>query len=295
VDFAANVLLSLYMTHELVALPDGRFSVKPVASNEAMHSSIGAWEEAELLYVGQAGLAAKLREAGPELVVFDVGMGIAANALAAIECFLKSSPERDLCIVSFEKHIEALELALGRTECFPWLERNRSAVADLLGNRHWSARVGAAQVRWELIEGDFLATDLAKHPKPELVFFDFYSPKESPELWQAACFDKIREVSSDRTQLFTYCSSTSARSAMLLAGFYVGVGRGTETKAETTVAATRIEGLAHPLATDWLDKLDRSSKPLPPDWAAGSLEAGLELIRANPQFRAGLGMPEARA
>jgi tRNA U34 5-methylaminomethyl-2-thiouridine-forming methyltransferase MnmC len=274
------------MQHELVSLPNGRYSVKPTTSSEAMHSSIGAWEEAELLYVGQARLAQRLCEAGPELVLFDVGMGIAANALAAIECFMKSHPERDLRIVSFEKHVDALELALSRSECFPWIERHRSAVADLLGNRHWSLSRGGAQVRWDLVEGDFLAADLALLPSPELVFFDFYSPKETPELWQALCFDKIRDKSGPQTQLFTYCSSTSARAAMLLAGFYVGTGLGTDAKSETTVAATRLEDLELPLQSPWLDKLERSAKPLPPDWAAELKDAGLARIRANPQFAA---------
>lgn len=272
------------MKHELVSLPNGRYSVKPVASPEAMHSSIGAWEEAELLYVGQARLGQRVRESGAELVLFDVGMGIAANALAAIECFLNSHPSRDLRIVSFEKHVDALELALSRPDCFPWIERNRSAVADLLGNHYWSRTLGDAQVRWELHEGDFLKKDLNTLPSPDLVFFDFYSPKESPELWQAACFDKLRETASSQAQLFTYCSSTSARAAMLLAGFYVGTGTGTGAKSETTIATARLEDLEMPLKPHWLEKLERSAKPLPPDWATKLKDAGLARIRANPQF-----------
>jgi queuine tRNA-ribosyltransferase len=212
-------------------------------------------------------------------------MGIAANALAAIECFLASRPERDLLIVSFEKHLDALELALSRPECFPWIARNRAAVADLLGHRRWSASVGGAQVRWELIEGDFRDAELSALPSPELVFFDFYSPKETPELWQADCFEKLRAHAAPRTRLFTYCSSTSARSAMLLAGFFVGEGAGTDAKTETTVAATCLEDIERPLDPRWLDKLVRSSKPLPPDWSSDLREAGLARIRSNPQFQ----------
>lgn len=272
------------MNHELVSLPNGRYSVKPVSSPEAMHSSIGAWEEAELLYVGQARLGQRLSDAGAELVLFDVGMGIAANALAAIECFFASRPERDLRIVSFEKHLDALELALTRPDCFPWVARNRSAVADLLGNRHWSGMHSGFQVRWELHEGDFMKTDLAALPSPELVFFDFYSPKENPELWQAACFDKIRATAASKVQLFTYCSSTAARSAMLLAGFYVGTGMSTDAKSETTVAAARLHDLERPLERHWLEKLDRSAKPLPSDWAVERRESGLARVRSSLQF-----------
>lgn len=276
------------MSHELVAFPNGSYSVKPVSSprghEEAMHSHIGPWQEAQLIYVGQARLAERLGEPGPAFVLFDVGMGIAANALAALECFLESHPERDLQIISFEKHLDGLRLALEHAERFPWVARYRTTLARLLDHRHWSMRVGQFEVRWELREGDFLEERLERLPSPDLVFFDFYSPKANPELWSARCFAKLRAAASAQTQLFTYCASTAARSAMLLAGFYAGTGRPTGAKSETTAAAARLEDLARPLGPEWLEKLKRSDKPLPPDWDPGLSEEAFDRIRSNPQF-----------
>jgi queuine tRNA-ribosyltransferase len=69
---------------------------------------------------------------------------------------------------------------------------------------------------------------------------------------------------------------------MLLAGFAVGVGPRTGTPGQTTIAAVRLGDLAQPLDKRWLERLLRSSAPLPAD----APEDALERIAALEQFRA---------
>src|ERR1700758_1292900 len=109
------------MSHEIVAFSNGSFSVKPLFSEEAMHSHIGPWQEAQQIYIQQSGLADRLQQSGPPLVIFDLGMGIAANTLAAIDCFFAARARRDLRVISFERHLDGLRLALARSEHFPWI------------------------------------------------------------------------------------------------------------------------------------------------------------------------------
>ena len=52
-----------------------------------MHSVTPPQEEAERLYVAQSGLRDRLRAQGDELVLWDVGLGAATNAMAAIQCW----------------------------------------------------------------------------------------------------------------------------------------------------------------------------------------------------------------
>ncbi len=67
---------------------EGFGSILHVASGEIMHSRTPPMEEARNLYVDQAGLRERLRQAGaPPLVVWDAGLGAAANAMAAILCY----------------------------------------------------------------------------------------------------------------------------------------------------------------------------------------------------------------
>jgi queuine tRNA-ribosyltransferase len=68
------------------------FSMRQKSSGEIMHSVSEPSEEAERLYVRQLGLAERLRscalpESEAPLVVWDVGLGAATNAMAAIRCF----------------------------------------------------------------------------------------------------------------------------------------------------------------------------------------------------------------
>ena len=111
------------MSHELVRFPNGTASLKPLAGREAMHSSIGPWLEANQVYVEQAGLSDRLKQPGRPLVLFDVGMGIAANAIAAIVCAEKTkTPVRRFQIISFENDLDGIIQALRNTDQFPYLK-----------------------------------------------------------------------------------------------------------------------------------------------------------------------------
>jgi queuine tRNA-ribosyltransferase len=270
------------MPHELVIFPNGTASVRPQGHKEdgepnicrePMHSSIGAWEEANAIYIEQSGLKERLdsltaKDPKP-LVVYDVGMGIAANALAAIRCATRDS--RPLHIVSFENAPDGLELALRNAERFPFFGGYESALGQLLETGNWESD-SSARIRWELRTGDYLAQPLGR-PEPEVIYYDFYSPRqENAALWGHQAFRRLWDSCAGRralgkpVTLTTYSSATRVRSAMLLAGFAVGRGAATSLKSETTVASTSARDLASPLGEEWLGQLERSAKPLPEDW-----------------------------
>jgi queuine tRNA-ribosyltransferase len=272
------------MTHEIVTFPNGSHSIRPCSTAEAMHSNIGPWEEAQTLYIRQSGLKDRLRQEGRPLVIYDLGMGIAANALAAIECYFESNPLRDLLVLSFENDLGGLELALSRPECFDWIARNRDAVMTLLTSGLWETCRGDRRACWRLLEGDFQSQDLSVFPEADLVFFDFYSPKSNAALWGTRCFERLKARLAPGAGLLTYGASTAARSAMLLAGLYVGLGEPTGAKSQTTTAATALGDLRCPLPKSWLQKLARSSKPLPDDIDPSEHAKALERLRGHPQF-----------
>jgi len=74
--------------------PKGFASIKQISSGEIMHSVNPPAEEANRLYVEQSGLAQRLLKnsqanSAEDLVVWDVGLGAASNAMAAVRCFEK--------------------------------------------------------------------------------------------------------------------------------------------------------------------------------------------------------------
>ncbi len=249
--------------------------IRDTTSGEVMHSINNPAEEARSLYVEQSRLVERLQTAADEpLVVWDVGLGAATNAMAAIlavEGATRSS--RTLTLVSFENDLDSLQLALDHVKWFTHLRH--AAPRKLLSSGRWTNRTST--IDWLLQSGDF-ATRKFDAPPPDLIFFDPFSFKTDTSLWTLAAFRELAQVCSQKpVELFTYSYSTSVRAGMLAAGFYVAKGRGTGPKAETTIGLSPLAATAphahELLGADWLAKWRRSDAQAPhgslagdPDW-----------------------------
>jgi queuine tRNA-ribosyltransferase len=301
--------LKLKLGRYEVVIRDCVGHIREMASGEVMHSVNDPAEEARSLYVEQSRLVERLTEpdAAP-LVVWDVGLGAATNAMAAIQAVeaMRRSADllhtdrphaaRRLTLVSFETDLDSLKLALRHPAWFKHLRH--AAPRGLLADNRWSS--AAAGVDWLLLRGDFNSTKFTA-PLPDVIFFDPFSFKTDSALWTLAAFRELAHLlSAKAVELFTYSYSTSVRAALLAAGFYVARGRGTGPKAETTIgltprAAVDADGreLSHGrelLGEEWLAKWRRSDAqaPLGTDSSDASWRAAL---RGHPQFRAGFVYP----
>lgn len=260
------------MQFELKTFENGTVSVWDHHFGETMHSLIGPDQEAQIVYLQQSQIKERLSKSQPEpLVVYDIGLGIGTNALACLDLFIQMQPKRDLQLFSFESNPLGLKFALQHPTQFPYLQKYTSWLSDLLNENQIHFKTPSGQeFFWQLFVGDF--RDLVtKTTAPEVVFYDLYSPKSCPELWNLQTFELVfkstearRSIGQD-TFLCTYCASTAVRTAMLLAGFHVGHGISTEGKRETTVASTLKTDLIRPLGKAWLDRWNRSSNALPCD------------------------------
>jgi queuine tRNA-ribosyltransferase len=265
---------------QVVATSSGQPSVRDAEAGEVMHPVIGAAEESERLYVAQSRLRERLAAGGvAPLVLFDVGLGAASNALAAIAA-ARALPgaRRPLAVVSFERELGALRLASSDEGAarLGWSAPDLAAARALLRD----GRHAEPGISWRLVEGDALAGLAAVDERADLVFWDPWSPKVNPGLWTRAAFTLLRARCAPRATFFTYSTATAVRSALLLAGFAVGRGDGSGPKAETTAAATDLADLARPLDGRWLSRLERSSAPFPEDAPADALAR----VEASPQF-----------
>jgi tRNA U34 5-methylaminomethyl-2-thiouridine-forming methyltransferase MnmC len=275
---------------EVVTLANGVLAIRERASGEVMHPGSGPRVEAESIYVAPSRLASRLQEGGAPLVLLDVGLGAATNAITAWQVSeAQSMSARRLEIVSFEHDLDALKLALrpenadamGLTKA--GANAHAAATAILAEGRYETPRTG-----WRLCLGDFPSSLSAlTEASADIVFWDLFSPRTAPALWTIAMFRALRRVCRDGATVHTYSASTSTRSGFLLGGFAVGVGDPTGEHDETTIAATRVADLTVPLGARWLGRLSRSSMPLPSD-VPGDPQAqadALERVRACPQFQ----------
>ena len=256
--------------------------MRSLVDGEVMHPGVGPLVEAQQLYVGQSRLCERLlagegAEVG-RLVLFDVGLGAGSNALAAWSAS-EGLPEgaARLELVSFERDLGALELALEAGEAFGWHGEAADAARSLLAHDvHETARTS-----WRLVRGDLLETLAGQTARADIIYWDPFSPRANPALWTVAAFLEARSVGGPRCALYTYSASTATRLALLLAGWAVGIGDAIGDKAQTTAAAVVGSDLARPLDRGWLSRLSRPDVPLPPDAPPDAIARA----RLAPQFR----------
>ncbi len=277
--------------YERVTAPQGFSSIRQISSGEVMHSVSAPADEANRLYVAQSKLVSRLRPRTPDdrepVVVWDVGLGAASNAMAAIHAVEAAVTEagaeglRPLHLVSFERDLDPLTLALRQAPWFPHLQHG--APHALLRASRWRHAAGA--VEWELWRGDFLA-HLDAAPVPDVIFYDPFSAKTDAGLWHRDVFSRIHRHCAGRTAaLYTYSAATAVRVALLAAEFYVAAGVATGPKESTTIAFTRAPlGEAPLLGADWLVRWRRSGSKYPLDMDAKEHAAFAARIEGHPQF-----------
>jgi tRNA U34 5-methylaminomethyl-2-thiouridine-forming methyltransferase MnmC len=265
---------------------------------ETFHCGLGPVVEAKLLYVEQLGIDARWSSTGEQtpLVVWDVGLGAAANAAAVLASWQKA-PSGHLHLVSFDRTLGPLQCAVAahrkNPDHFPYLAGWNWE--ELLKQSSFQDRQPGKSITWEWKLGDFVeelreaVAGQRTWPRPRAILYDSYSPARNWEMWKLEHWRRLREFCADEdATAVSFSRATGVRVTMMLAGFYVGRGCATGDKEETTLAATWIESLRDPLDRRWLERVERSDRSQP--FVSNSYEGGpisrewLEELRRHPQF-----------
>ena len=239
---------------EVVTVSSGAKSLRCLERKETFHPKIGPAEEARILHVEQQ----RVRERALQIsnfTLWDVGLGAAANALAALEA-LRGIPSE---IHSFDSCLSSLQFVLENRDSFPYIQKEQKNLEALIQKGF----VEIDKVRWFYHHGDFRETMRTVNANPHSVFYDPYSPKTNADMWSLAHFKELRKYLGPDCLLTNYSRSTAVRVTLLLAGFYVGAGRDIGEKAETTIFSTRLDLLERPLQRDWITRVRASGNSAP--------------------------------
>src|SRR5215831_13630578 len=253
--------------YRVVKLACGAHSVHSLAHAETFHPVIGPVAEAEALYIRQLRLLERLSRHSGDFVVWDVGLGAAANSITLLRA--TSSLSCSLHLVSFDNTLDPLRFALQHTDHLSYLVGYEERLRRLLEDRALNLKDKEQSVRWELHLSDF--QHLLKEPvartlaKPHAIMFDAFSPAKNPEMWTLPLFANLFGLLDPGRPcaLPTYSRSTMLRVTLMLAGFFVGVGHATGEKEETTIAANCLELIDEPLGQRWLERARRSNSAEP--------------------------------
>jgi tRNA U34 5-methylaminomethyl-2-thiouridine-forming methyltransferase MnmC len=284
--------------YQLVRLNNGICSVRSLVDAETFHPVVGPVAEAEALYVNQLRLRERVQNTSGEFVIWDVGLGAAANALTVLRA------TRDIAgkirLVSFDYTLEPLKFALEHAADLGYFDGYETQLAKFLQAHRVVFQDGPQSVDWEFHCGDFpawlsnskLKTQNSKlFPAPHAILFDAYSPARNPAMWTLPLFRDLFQWLDPRRPcaLPTYSRSTILRATLLLAGFYVGVGHATGEKEETTIAANTRDLITEPLDARWLERVRRSHSAEPltePVYRTAPLSGeNWKRLQAHPQFQ----------
>lgn len=279
--------------YRLVQLRNGVCSIHSVEHGETMHPGLGPAAEARELYVRQLRLLERQRESIHGFVIWDVGLGAAANALTILResCGIPNQ----LHLISFEHTLEPLRFARESCSALGYFGGYEGVVDELLARQVVAFENGLQTVRWELHVGDFpelmRSSAAASLAKPDAIAFDPWSPSKNPSMWTAPLLANLFGLLDPARPCLmpTYSRSTMLRVSLLLAGFFVGAGSATGTKEETTLAANTRDLIPSLLGRDWLDRVRRSGNAEPlwePFYRRAPIQfETLERLSRHPQFR----------
>lgn len=278
--------------YRIVRLASGAYSVHSLAHAETFHPVIGPVAEAEALYVRQQELSQRLRNHGGRFVIWDVGLGAAANALTVIRAAREVAGSLEL--LSFDHTLSPLEFALNHPQHLQYLAGYETQLNRLLRQHELCFQESACTIDWRVHVSDFpslLTTPAAEQlAKPHLIMFDAFSPAKNPAMWTLNVFSRLFKLLDPERAccLPTYSRSTLLRVTLLLAGFFVGVGHATGEKEETTIAANTLELIGEPLDRRWLQRVQRSTSAQPlikPLYRQAPLSPEYwHQLQAHPQF-----------
>ena len=278
--------------YQLVRLNNGICSVRSLVDAETFHPVVGPVAEAEALYVNQLKLRERLQNHVGEFVIWDVGLGAAANALTV----LRATREIvcNIRLVSFDHTLEPLKFALQLAADLGYFGGYENHLQEFIREHRVAFQDGAQAVNWEFHHGDFptLLANRKFSPPPHAILFDAYSPARNPAMWTLPLFTNLfQQLDPQRPcALPTYSRSTILRVTLMLAGFFVGVGHATGEKEETTIAANDLSLITEPLNARWLERARRSHSAEPMVETvyrtAPLSEETWERLCAHPQFAA---------
>lgn len=281
---------------EVVPLRSGGWGLRSHQYGEVCHPGVGPRAEAERLYVEGLRLVERWQQTSGPFVIWDVGLGGAANVAAIWSVATRSTTPLNLRILSFDRTLAPLEFAVQEAERLGYFGDLLEPARLMVRDRQAEWGVGVVRMEWTWVPGDFVGLTAPgsgwSGPAPDAVLYDPHSPKANPEMWTETAFRGLASrLDPERAcGLATYSRSTAVRVALLLSGLYVGFGPGTDSKEESTVAGNRPGMMARPLDARWWGRLRRSGAAEPWGVEGGVrtpgpvTEATWERLSRHPQY-----------
>ncbi len=205
---------------QLIITADGSHTLLNEELNETYHSTKGAMQESEYVFIKQ-GLTYFFESNNKKSVnILEVGFGTGLNALLSY-AFALQNPEISIQYCSLEKYpLDAsLTTELNYTEhtSLKSFEKIFHEMHKADWNKHvrFSNNFSLHKSQIDLIHDELPDLNF------DLIYFDAFAPSKQVEMWSQAIFEKIKNASKPGSILVSYCASSLFRNNLKAAGFEV--------------------------------------------------------------------------
>lgn len=211
------------MTHrapELHTTEDGSLTLYAPTFGEHYHSTHGAVQESEHIYLGLA-LRERMsswREGDAPLRLFEVGFGTGLNALLS----WREAEERHIPLQYYSIEKFPITPEIYEALHYEGLGEERE-VKDQLLRLHtapWDEAVELSPFfTLHKLRGDL--TTCIFPSELSVIYYDAFSPESQPELWAEELFQRLGQVARSGAILSTYCAKGEVRRRLQRSGFLV--------------------------------------------------------------------------
>ncbi|MNU59386.1 tRNA 5-methylaminomethyl-2-thiouridine biosynthesis bifunctional protein MnmC [compost metagenome] len=222
------------MKRELVKTADGSTTIYIPEWNEHYHSSHGALQEAQHVFI-KHGLNPKSDD---YLTIFEMGFGTGLNAL--LTYFASEKRNQYVHYIGLEAFPPTTEEIEGMNYTSFTNDDEASEIFQKLHQADWNvAREISEHFVLEKIGKKIQDLELGKGTI-DLCYYDAFGPRVQPELWSPEIFQKIYDWLSPGGVLVTYCAKGQVKRDLKSVGFEVSSLPGPPGKREMTKAVKSI-------------------------------------------------------
>jgi len=177
---------------------------------ETYHSQTGAVEEALKKYAEPCQIAEKAQQG--KLCILDICFGMGYNSAMAIDVALESNPNCEIEVIGLEYDKEIIGKIQEVNPPIKFFEKYKHLKVSNL-----EFKDGKVSVKLLLGDAREEIKKLAEE-KFDAIFFDPFSPKTAPEMWQVPFFKEVFRVLKKEGIMATYSCARIARDNMAEAG-----------------------------------------------------------------------------
>ena len=177
---------------------------------ESYHSHTGGVEEALKKYA----VPCKIKELAKtgKLKILDVCFGMGYNSAMAVSVALEENPDCEIEVVGLEYDPQIISKIQEVNPPIAFFQHYKKLTPQVL-----EFKEGKVSVKVLLGDGRERCKELPENYF-DAVFFDPFSPKTAPEMWQVPFFEQMYRVMKNAAILATYSCARMARDNMSKAG-----------------------------------------------------------------------------